>query len=302
MHLSKTSSTVFATRAVSVTSVVRSATLIAASSCLLLACGDPERKAENETDDIPGAILIDNGEDGNNTTLENEIGFIGFWYTFDDRCDCENTDPTGETTPNPEPTGGGQFTMSAYGEGLPAAPTEGTQKANKYGMRVRGGGHNLFGAGVGVGLNNQSGSLFGFDLTAQGFTGLRFQARSGVPGETLDLKVRISDGNSEPAGGQCAERPENQDQCDPTWDGTSCEKQGCFDSATTTISVSNEWQTYEIPFSQLQRENWGAYVDGVMPPALTLDAADAYQVQFAVFQGLTQFDLWLDNVGFVAGG
>ncbi len=254
---------------------------------------DPHYDSEN----IPGVILIDDGDDGDNTTLKNGQGFIGFWYTFDDRCDCENGDPTGETTPTPAPLGGGKFSMTRHSApgGVALAP-EGEQSANAYGIRVQGGGHSTFGAGVGVGLNNQSGSLLPFDLQTQGWNALRFWARNGVG--PVELRVRVSDVYSEPAGSHCQPRPEEQSWCDGGWDGESCAKQGCFDSPTTTIKVGTDWKLYEIPFSNLMRENWGIPRDGLDSPPLSLAADRAYQVQFALPANVPQFDLWLDNVGF----
>ncbi len=218
---------------------------------ILPSCGgrrDPRYESEN----VPGVILIDDGEDANNTTLENGQGFIGYWYTFDDRCDCKNADPAGETTPTPAPLGGGEFRMTPYSApgGVALAP-EGKQSANTHGIRVQGGGHSAFGAGVGVGLNNQSSSLLPFDLQAQRWSAVRFWARNGAG--PVELSVRISDVYSEPAGNQCQPRPKEQSWCDGRWDGESCAEEGCFDSPTTTIEVGTEWKLHAIPFSSLMR-------------------------------------------------
>ncbi len=270
-------------------------------SSYLVGCGETSRAGgESGSRDIPNVVLIDNGEDGDNVTLDDEAGYIGFWYTFDDRCECDNENPEGETTPTPDPLGGGKFGMTSYASaGVMPPPLAGEQSENRFGVRVRGGGHTAFGAGVGVGLNNQSGALGGFDLDALGATHLRFDARSGA-GETLSMKTRISDVYSEPAGGSCAPRPDVQDRCDKDWDMVSCDIQGCFDSPTTAyFDITDQWKTYTIPLTELQREGWGVYREGVQPPATDLATNAAYQIQFAVPQDLTQFDLWIDNVGFV---
>ncbi len=249
---------------------------------------------------IDGVVLLDDAEDGDAVTLADDLGFVGIWYSFDDRCQCDNLDPAGETYPVPVPIGGGEFTMSKYADAAAEpAPAEGEQATNSYGVRLQGGGHSSFGAGVGVAFNIEGGTLSGFDLDEAGATALRFQLRSGIRGQGLELRVSISDVYSEPAGEQCVVRASEQSQCDPTWDGVSCDPQGCFDSAGTRLDVSDEWQTVTIPLSSLLRDNWGVYVDESVQPPPELESSSAYQLQLRVPQGLAQFDLWLDNIGFV---
>ncbi len=250
---------------------------------------------------IDGVVLLDDAEDGDNVTLGDELGFLGFWYSFDDRCDCNNDVPQGETYPVPAPLGGGEFRMTNYdAAGAPPAPVEGNQMSNDYGLRLQGGGHGLFGAGVGVGFNTEEGALAAFDLEQAGVTALRFQVRSGVPGDSFELAVSISDSFSEPAGELCIPRPIEQNWCDASWDGEFCDAQGCFDSPIYRLEVNNDWQTVTIPLSSFGRENWGIYVDDVGLTSGDLISSSAYQLQFRAPPGTAQFDLWLDNIGFAA--
>lgn len=270
-----------------------------AIACMLafaLGCSSERNVPKSGATDIPGVALIDNGEDGNNTSIV-ESGYAGFWYTFDDKCECDNSDrAAGQTTPLPTPLGGAEFTMTAYAAaGAPPAPVEGAQTENNYGVRVFGGGHNWFGAGVGVALNN-AGDLLPIDISMNGITHIRFQARNATGPATL--KVRITDSFSEPAGNKCIVRPDSDNRCKNP-DGDMCNTQGCFDHAVAQVNITDQWETYEVAIGDLAREGWGAYLDGVT----VMDGVDlnqSYQLQIAIHE--ETFDLWLDNIGFVQSG
>lgn len=288
MHLLKTSSPLTST------------TAIVWALALTAGCSSERQEPPAGHTDIPGVALLDNGEDGNNTSIV-QSGYAGFWYTFDDKCECDNSDRTaGETNPLPDPLGGPQFTMTSYAAAnAPPAPLEGNQAetigTNEYGARITGGGHNWFGAGLGVALNN-AGALLPLDASMNGVTAIRFQARNATGPATL--KVRITDSYSEPDGNKCIVRPEADNRCTFP-DGMECGTQGCFDHAVSQVAITDQWATYTVPIADLAREGWGSYLDGVV----AIDGADmtqAYQLQIAIFEDT--FDLWLDNIGFVQTG
>jgi hypothetical protein len=261
--------------------------LLLTSASSLVACGATTRDDNSGSRDIDGVALIDNGEDGNNTVLEDELKYVGYWYTYDDKMECDNDNPTGETMPLPAPSGGDEFTMTAYAAVGQMGPPEDVPPGNAYGIRLKGGGHNLWGAGVGVGLNNQSGALTPFDLTAAGVTGVRFWIKNAVPGSPIDVNVRISDKYSDPGQGLCIPRDEE-----------TCSTQGCHDSPTATVEgVTDEWTLKELPLSMFKREGWGLHEEGVTAPT-DLDPTAAIQLQFAV-PVADQFEIWIDNVGFI---
>lgn len=307
---------------------------------LVASCGDATRAPEAETpardlEQALGVILIENGEDGDATLLpDEEVAIVGYWYSYDDRQECVHPDfgdmltapcgseacaASGGDTPTDPPTRpyGGDFTTKKYADASTvAAPPEGEQKANEGGIRLTGGGETYFGAGVGVALNNP-GTLQPYDLTAKGFTGIRFVAKSG-DGNPIKLRVKIKDAFSEPAGGNCDVRQNvcgaaGCECCDEA--GTTCEDnlpQGCHDDpmapAADTAVTSGEWKLFEIPFSAFVREGWGTHEKGMAPPSSALDPTQAYQVQFQVqtdatpaTMPLAPFDLWLDNIGFMTG-
>ncbi len=254
------------------------------SFAVLAGCGDTKREENTGTRDIDGVVLLDNGEDGNNTTAADpDIPWVGYWYTFDDKHECDNENPIGITTPLPSPDGGGEFVMSAYDATNPAPTLEGAQTENKYGVRFFGGGQTLWGSGVGVAFNNQ-GSPLPFDLSALGFQGLRFYIRNAGP-TPVNIDVQITDGWSEKDHGWCEPRDE-----------TTCSKQGCFNAALKGVPmVGTEWQLVQIPFTDLMRGNWGVYKAGMEAPT-GVDLATAYQLQFKVGT-VESFDIWIDNVG-----
>lgn len=268
--------------------IVSLASVVAlAGGVVITGCGAAERKAVDESDDIPGVLLLDNGEDGENTSLPSEnFDFNGYWYTFDDKAECKNTEKGGETN---APAVDGKFAMSAYDATNPAPELEGEQTKNNFGIRFWGGGHTYWGAGVGVALNNQAGALLPIDLTPYGFEGVRFMARNAA-GDPVTLKVQITDGWAEDRAGKCV--PQNVELCDD---------QGCFNAAfeTTTMPVGPEWTLVQVPFSGMMRESWGIYQPGLTAPD-GVELSTAYQLQIKVDM-VPQFDLWIDNVGFYGG-
>jgi hypothetical protein len=269
--------------------------------------------------------------------VDEEAGFLGYWYTYDDRQECVHPDfasgmsvPCGgescaasgdatKTDPPTAPYGEGQFAMRAYAAAGVDAPTlEGKQKKNEWGIRITGGGNTYFGAGVGVGLNNP-GTLQAKDISM--YTGLRFLAKSG-DGEPIRLRVKIKDAFSEPFAGNCINRQnvctaETCQCCDGM--GKACEAgsagtltQGCHDDPTAPVAATavsgTEWKLYEIGFDDFVSEGWGSHLEGQNPADTGLDTTQAYQVQFQVqtdatpaTSPLAPFDLWLDNIGFVTG-
>lgn len=323
-------------------SKVRSASSFFRCSLLALAvaaCGADERAAEtgSGTRDIPGVVLIEDAEDGDATLMQDaEAEILGYWYTYDDRQECVHPDFTsnppntvacgsescaasGDDAKTQPPTRpyGGDFTTAKYADHGETAPMpEGDQKSNEFGIRVTGGNNTYFGAGVGVALNNP-GTPAAYDLAAHGFTGIRFLAKSGTPGQALKLRVKIKDAFSEPLGGKCNVR---QNVCDASGcqccdeAGMNCDvnlPQGCHDdpiAPAARTAATDTWQLYEIPFSEFVREDWGTHKAGQEPPSTALDTTAAYQLQFQVQTDATPattplapFVLWIDNIGLMTG-
>lgn len=283
--------------------------------------------------DISSVVLIEDSEDGDAALLLDEAsGFVGYWYSYDDRQVCAHPDfangnvvpcgsqvcaASGDATQTEPPIvayGFDAFTMAAYADhGAEAPPLEGLQDSNERGVRLAGGGYTYTGAGVGVGLLN-TGLLEPFDLADDGYIALRFLARSGVPGTTIDLRVKLKDAYSEPLAGNCSVRTNDCTSgtcvcCDSSGTCGTELIEGCHDDPTApraATAVRDEWQLYEIPLSDFTREGWGSFNQGGEPDSLSLDPTQVYQLQFHVATDSTPatmpvapFELWLDNIGFI---
>jgi hypothetical protein len=309
------------------------------TSGLLLAtfvasCGDTETK-ESPVRDLPGVILLDTGDDGDNVPLEDEsppAGFssYGFWYTYHDIGACENTaEPNPDTEATMVPAQGSNLTTTPYAaigiqpppEQLPNAPD------NTHGIRFSGGGQEYFGAGLGFKLekayadsNNQ-----GMDFVAAGIVGFRFWAYSSIDSDYI---FKVQDLYSTPEAGKCVPRgpfpacegPQNCENAPATGNiipGTAPEV------SVPNIEVGPTWKLFEVylttqvaddpntpavEIGPLLRSNWDG-IDTSTPPRdikeLPAEPAHIFQLQFqtASAPGETgQFDLIIDNFGFILAG
>jgi hypothetical protein len=265
----------------------------------LLSCGKEEQTEASRS--IPGVLLVSGAETGSGYLPDSELrangaNLYGGWYTYDDVEDCPTADPARLGSINP--TKGAPFPVTEYASVPGMTPPPGEEEDNKSAFRVYGGGHELWGAGVGIGLNNQgAGGPMAYDLTKTGGTGLRLWAKS-TKGPLTLVKIKIQDKWSEEKAGLCC-----------LWDKTACAmpntcgfegKQGCFDAPFVYKDIGTEWTLIEVPFAEFVREGWGQWtdhdqmIDHTMEPiALT----EAYQLQIEV-PAVAEFDLWIDNVGF----
>jgi hypothetical protein len=302
------------------------------------ACGAEERVGDKivEAHAIEDVQLIENCEDGNDALIaDEEVGIVGYWYSYDDRQECEHPNFVGatpmsvqcgaeacaaagdlhQTFPPTRPYGGGtdiKFTMTEYPSGV-SPGGEGEQKNNNFGLKLTGGDYEFFGAGVGVGVNNPA-QPQQYNMDENGFVGLRFLAKSGIAGKTLKLRVKIKDVYSEPLGMKCLNR-ENvcegstcvcKDTTGAVGGPTMVQAQGCHDdplAPAPATTVTDQWQVFEIPFSDFVREDWSTMYSEP-PPSANLVTSAVYQIQFQVntdatpaTQPLEPFELWLDNIG-----
>jgi hypothetical protein len=268
-------------------------------------CGktDPDPEVSRS---IPGVILIADAESGNAGFLGDSqldtlgAGLHGGWYTYDDKEDCPKTDRTGDIWPPGHMT----YVMTDYATGGIAPPPEGSP--NKFGIRFYGGGFVLWGAGIGIGLNNTGMGPKQYDLTkVKGATGIRFYAKATFKAPAtppLPLTVKFQDGLSEGEATplQCCflnkDKCEAGTQCDPT----NVSTQGCFAAPNSKVMVTDQWQKFEILFSQFMRPTFGEYADMMDHSADALRLNDLYQLQFEVNKDDgPEFDVWIDDIGFI---
>jgi hypothetical protein len=270
-------------------------------SLTTLSCGDETRKSVSNRDIIPGVALVDDFEDGNTQILDNPEGVKGFAYTYDDRKDCREdfccgsaatltdtcaTDDeagcAGEMQPTPESMA---FPMNDTST-VPASVTAATEAAgmeaanSTKAARIVGGSYGVWGAGMGITLNEDKAWALPADAV-----GLRFLALS-VNGD-VTMEVKLQDASSRPSEGLCIPN-------------TACdEHQGCYADFLTTVTVTPQWQIHEVMFEDLAPPDFGRYQSGSPPDAL--DRSKVFQLQFQVPKS-TDFDIWIDNVGFIVTG
>lgn len=94
------------------------------------------------------------------------------------------------------PPSGQTFPTTNYAlQNVEPFPSE-TDAPNESGLRIWGGGQELWGAMLGISFFNPDGRPRAYDLTKTGAIGIRFWARSSEPG--VELKVTLQDKWSEP--------------------------------------------------------------------------------------------------------
>lgn len=297
--------------------------LIAGASMILAAagCGDTTPK-ESPVHDLPGITLLDTGDDGNNTPLEDEsapAGFssYGFWYTYDDKTSCMGTeDPNLDAFTELVPAQGSNLTTTPYSALGIAPPPEQLDNAadNTHGIRFSGGDQEYFGAGLGFKLekayaaaNNQ-----GIDFAAAKYAGFRFWAYSST-GTSYIFKVQ--DLYSVPEAMQCTPRGEHPGCVGP---------QNCENAPNITFNLAaNTWTLIEAYFNTppapvtegasqvhgpLARANWDG-VDNSTPPrdikTLPAEPSHVFQLQLQTASAPGpggKFDLIIDNFGFIEAG
>jgi hypothetical protein len=298
--------------------------LLAAASLTLAAagCGDTETK-KSPVHDIPGVTLLDTGDDGNNTPLEDDeapAGFssYGFWYTYDDKTSCMGTeDPNLDMLTDLVPPQGSNLTTTPYSalqispppEQLPNAPD------NTHGIRFSGGDQEYFGAGLGFKLENAyaASNNQGVDFTVKGkYSGFRFWAYSST-GTSYIFKTQ--DLYSTPESLQCTPRGPHPECLGP---------QNCENAPSITFPLAaNVWSYVEVYFKApptpvvegtqqvqgpLVRANWDG-VDNSTPPrdikTLPAEPTHVFQLQFQTSAPPGpggKFDLIIDNFGFIEAG
>lgn len=309
-----------------------SALLVGATLLAFAGCGDTKTK-ESPVHDIPGVTLLDNGDDGNNTPIEDEnppAGFssYGFWYTYEDIGACRDTEyPNPDTESTLVPVQGGNLTTTPYSAiGIqPPADELPNASPNTHGIRFSGGGQEYFGAGLGFKLEKAYAGdpAVGMDFVKAGYVGFRFWAYSPVESSYI---FKTQDSLSTPEAKQCVPRGEFPGCVGP---------QNCENAPATgnpipgvtpevvvpNIEVGPAWKLFEvyltaqvadnpatpaIEMGPLLRSNWaGVDVAGNEIKTLPADPSHIFQLQFqtASAPGPTgTFDLIIDNFGFIEKG
>jgi hypothetical protein len=208
---------------------------------------------------------IDDLDDGDDSILA--LGFrVGFWYTFNDA------------------TAGGAQTPA----GTLFATTPGGPSGTGYCAHTFGSGFTVWGAGMGLDLNNTGEVTAGTTPTtgttgtavmpstrlpydASAYKGVAFSARGNAPMRFAVSTVAVE---NVAAGGTCVGGGTNP---------------ACADTHGVTIPLTSEWRTYSIPFDRLTQEGFGLRVP--------FDVTTTIAFYFSTSEG-TFFDFSIDDVGF----
>lgn len=178
-----------------------------------------------------------------------------------------------------------QFRPPAEGAGGAAAsdsacPASGDPYtyADELGSKVSGEGLHVVGtlvagesfAGVALGFSDA-----GPPLDASRYHGIVFAAKRSA-GSLAHARLKVPDVNTDPAGGVCTD---------------------CYNDFGLPFQITEEWTRYEVRFEDLVQEaGWGA------PRPEAVERSKLYGVQWQVAAAGGDFELWIDDVGFLGCG
>ena len=110
---------------------------------------------------------------------------------------------------------------------------------------------------------------------ASKYDGITFFAKRG-PNSTGKVRLKVPDANTDPEGGVCSE---------------------CFNDFGSDLNLTEQWQRFVIPFRDMkQMEGWGA------PRKAHVDPTKIYGMQWQVNVQGADYDMWIDNLGFICKG
>ena len=171
-----------------------------------------------------GPLLIDDVQDADNAIEKMASGRTGWWYTFDD-CPPAGTGmcPPGMTNPPPDPSGL-----------IALVPEADPELATNFVIHTSGGGHTLWGSGLGVGLRAGTTNKCLYDASM--FTGITFRIK-GTGTVRLKLPVPATMDMTQSPLGTCATN--------------------CFDDFGISVVLTAAWSTKSYTWADLTQEGWG---------------------------------------------
>lgn len=150
-------------------------------------------------------------------------------------------------------------------------PAEGGYKS-KYTAEMKGkiGTGSVVFAGLGINMQDPKAAY-----DASKYAGVTFWAKKG-PNSTGKVRLKIPDGNTDPEGKVCTE---------------------CFNDFGMDLTLTEEWQRFTLLFRDMkQLEGWGS------PRKPHIDASKIYGLQWQVNQQGADYDIFIDNLGFICQG
>ncbi|MGH1346401.1 MAG: hypothetical protein ACRBN8_32845 [Nannocystales bacterium] len=213
--------------------------------------GDPTTDDTSDTGiDVDPQNVIDDLEDGDALILAAN-GRRGAWYTYNDESKGATQVPGAD---------------EAF------APVDGGPADSIFMAHTDGSGFAVWGAGLGVDLNNEGDDEGGPGIRnpydASAFSGVVFFARGNAPVRVkflVDAVVPVESGGS----------------CDSPTD--------CEDAHGKIVPLTADWQQFQVGFDELFQEGWGIAAD--------FDAGTLMSIQFQV-PANTDFEFDLDDLAF----
>jgi hypothetical protein len=198
----------------------------------------------------PAVGLIDDAEDGDHiSALASALMTGSYWFTYNDT--------TGTQMPAPDSAGLN-----------PLLPTVGGATTPMFSIQTKGSGFTLWGAGLGLTLNQDMGGGKGkCAVDASAYQGIKFQAKSAA-GQQVRVKLGVPGTVGAMDGGTCA---------------AMCDDFG------VAVLLTTAWAEYQVPFAMVAQEGWGTVA--------TFSAAQLLQIQFQVPQAI-DFDFSIDDLTF----
>lgn len=167
---------------------------------------------------------------------------------------------------------GSMVTPKAGEQGGVFKMSPGGAEGSKFAARMHGsiGTAEIVYSGMGLNFTEPKGPY-----DASRYKGVAFWGKKG-PGSTSKVRLKVPDVNTDPDGGVCGE---------------------CFNDFGIDFKLTNEWQFYVIPFSEMsQMKGWGS------PKKSEITSGKIYGVQFQVNDPGQKYDIWIDNVQFTGCG
>ena len=145
-----------------------------------------------------------------------------------------------------------------------------------------GSGFTVFGAGFGADFAPKAaGATVSTVYDASAYSGIALFAKAATP---ISLRVSVSDHGTATEGKVCVD----------TTDSTN--KMRCGDYFGSDITLTTDWQDYELPFAKMTQRGFG------LPVATGIDKSMVYTIRAQIKGSAAApgaYDIWIDDVRFI---
>jgi len=151
-----------------------------------------------------------------------------------------------------------------------------------FGFHSTGTGFTVFGAGFGADFAPKpAGATDSTVYDASAYSGVALFAKAATP---ISLRVSVSDQGTATEGKVCVD----------TTDSTN--KMRCGDYFGTDVTLTTDWQDYQLPFAMMKQRGFG------LPVATGIDKSKVYTIRAQIKGSAAApgaYDIWIDDVRFV---